>query len=156
MKKNKIVYDIEKILKILPHRQPFVLIDRIIELVDGAGPGRVGRKVRAIKNVTYNEPFFAGHFPHRAIMPGVLIIEAMAQAAAVACWAENSPEVDVVIGRLSEARFRRPVVPGDQLHISGEVVKDRGQMITVWLESFVDDEPVTEFEILASITQIKR
>lgn len=156
MKKNKAVYSIEKILQILPHRHPFVLIDRVIELTEAVGPGRVGRKVKAIKNVTYNEPFFVGHFPHRAIMPGVLIIESMAQAAALACWYEGSPDVDVAIGRISETRIRRPVVPGDQLLICGEVIKDRGQMVAVQLQSFVDDEPVTEFEILAAVTPRKK
>lgn len=158
MKKNKTVYGIEKILQILPHRQPFVLIDRIVELSAAVGPSRVGRKVRAIKNVTYNEPFFAGHFPHRAVMPGVLIIESMAQAAAVACCDDESDShnVDIAIGRISEMRFRRPVVPGDQLLICGEVIKDRGQMVVIRLQSFVEDESVTEFDLLASVTHHKK
>lgn len=156
MKKNKIVYGIDKILQILPHRQPFVLVDRVIGLTDAVGPGRVGRKVQAIKNVSYNEPYFAGHFPNRAVMPGVLIIESMAQAAALACWYDGSDEVDVAIARISETRFRRPVVPGDQLYIEGEVIKDRGEMLVVWLQSSVDGELVTEFEILASVLQRKK
>ncbi len=153
MKKNK-VYDIEQILKILPHRQPFVLIDRVLEHVKGDGPGRAGNKVKAIKNVTYNEPFFAGHFPHKPVMPGVLIVEAMAQAAAIACWEENSDtsNMDVAIGRIGEVRIRKPVVPGDQLVLTGEVVKDRGQMILAKVQALVDSELVTECEILAVIS----
>lgn len=151
MKKNK-TFNIEQILNILPHRHPFVLIDRVLELVDPGGPTRVGRKVKALKNVTYNEPFFPGHFPHRPVMPGVLILESMAQAGAIACWRESDPQMDVAIGRIGEVRIRRPVVPGDQLIIHGEVIKDRGQMIVLALQSFVDDELVAEVEILASVT----
>lgn len=153
MKKNNSL-NIEEILAILPHRQPFVLIDRVLELVDSENGSRVGRKVKALKNVSYNETFFAGHFPHRPVMPGVLILESMAQAAAIACWRESDPKMDVAIGRVSEFRIRRPVVPGDQLVIHGEVIKDRGQMIVVNLKSFVEDELVTEFELLASVTPI--
>ncbi len=139
-------------MQLLPHRQPFLLIDRVIEH-DTFGPGsRLGRKVVAIKNVTYNEPFFAGHFPHRAVMPGVLIIEAMAQASAIACWRESDPKMDVAIGRIGETRIRRPVVPGDQLILRGEVIKDRGQTVVLRTSAHVGDELVTEAEILASVT----
>jgi len=151
LKKNSTL-SIQKILDILPHRQPFLLIDRVLEH-DSFGPGsRQGRKVKVLKNVTYNEPFFAGHFPHRAVMPGVLILEAMAQAVAIACYREEDPKMDVAIGRLSETRFRRPVVPGDQLILTGEVLKDRGQMLVLKVQAHVDDELVTEVEILASVT----
>jgi len=153
LKKTKALF-IEDILRVLPHRHPFVLIDRIVDFVAIPGDSRAGQKVHAIKNVTFNEPFFAGHFPHRPVMPGVLIIEAMAQAGAMACYKEGAPKKDVAIGRLSEARFRRPVVPGDVLTIHAGVIKDRGQMIVIQAKSSVDDEPVTELEILASVTEI--
>lgn len=113
----------------------------------------MGQKVRALKCVSYNEPYFAGHFPHRAVMPGVLIIESMAQAAAMACHKRNDTSKDVAIGRLSETRFRRPVVPGDVLILEAEVIKDRGNMIVVRVMASVDGEPVTELEILASVTE---
>jgi beta-hydroxyacyl-ACP dehydratase FabZ len=154
LKKNSPFY-IEDILNLVPHRYPFVLIDRILEcseLVDGS---RVGRKVKALKNVTMNEAHFAGHFPGRPVMPGVLIIESMAQAGMIACWRPSDPKMDVAIARVGEFRIHRPVVPGDQLIIYGEVIKDRGQMILLKLKSFVDDELVTEFEILASVTPKK-
>lgn len=131
-----------------------MLIDRVTEVRQATGPGRVGRFVRAIKNVTYNEPHFTGHFPHRAVMPGVLIIEAMAQAAALACWnEEDTGDIDVAIGRVSEVRIRMPVTPGDQLILTGEVLKDRGQMIVAKATASVDNELVTECEILASISR---
>ncbi|MCB0349931.1 MAG: 3-hydroxyacyl-ACP dehydratase FabZ [Bdellovibrionales bacterium] len=154
--KNNIALDIQDILGILPHRQPFLLIDRVLELHDPGGNLRLGRKVKVLKNVSYNEPHFAGHFPHRAVMPGVLIVEAMAQAAGIACYRESDPKMDVAIGRVSEFRIRRPVVPGDQLIIHGEVIKDRGQMIVIALKAFVDDELVTEIELLASVTPIQK
>src|SRR4051812_43644145 len=109
--------NISEVLKILPHRYPFILIDKIIHMDPEPGPNWAGRKIKALKNVTINEHFFAGHFPHRPIMPGVLIIEAMAQAAAVLGHRPSKPgqKMDVLIASIDKARFRKPVVPGDQL-----------------------------------------
>jgi 3-hydroxyacyl-[acyl-carrier-protein] dehydratase len=152
---NKISFDIDRILEILPHRHPFVLIDRVLELIEPGENKRVGRKVKVLKNVSFNEPYFAGHFPHRAVMPGVLILESMAQAAAIACWRESDPPMDVAIGRISEVRIRRPVIPGDQLIIHGEVKKDRGEMIVILLQAYVENDLVTEIELLASVTPKK-
>lgn len=152
---NKISFDIDRILEILPHRHPFVLIDRVLELIEPGENKRVGRKVKVLKNVSFNEPYFAGHFPHRAVMPGVLILESMAQAAAIACWRESDPPMDVAIGRISEVRIRRPVIPGDQLIIHGEVKKDRGEMLVVLLQAYVENNLVTEIELLASVTPKK-
>jgi 3-hydroxyacyl-[acyl-carrier-protein] dehydratase len=149
----KILY-IEDILKILPHRYPFVLIDRVTEYHETLGPSRVGQRVKAIKNVSFNEAFFTGHFPHRPVMPGVLILESLAQAGAVACHRPRESARDVAIGRLSDAKFRRPVVPGDVLQITAEVTRDRGQMIVVEARAEVDGQLVTEVEILAHVTQI--
>ena len=151
MKSNKSEIGINKILEVLPHRQPFLLIDRVLEhKVNESGP-RTGQSVKVIKNVTYNEPFFSGHFPHNPVMPGVLILESMAQAAAFSCWRESDPLMNVAIARLSEARFRRPVVPGDQLLIEAEVVKDKKTMFLFKAKCSVDGELVTEVEMLAHV-----
>jgi 3-hydroxyacyl-[acyl-carrier-protein] dehydratase len=104
--------DIEAIMRQLPHRYPFLLVDRVLELV-------AGQHVVALKNVTYNEPFFPGHFPHRPLMPGVLIIEAMAQAAGILAFktVKVVPDVNTrfYFVAIDNARFRKPVEPGDQL-----------------------------------------
>jgi 3-hydroxyacyl-[acyl-carrier-protein] dehydratase len=104
--------DIAGILKQLPHRYPFLLVDRVLEC-------RPGESIRAIKNVTYNEPYFPGHFPHRPVMPGVMVIEALAQAAGILAFVTAGVVPDestrfYFVG-IDEARFRRPVEPGDQL-----------------------------------------
>lgn len=151
MKKNNTIA-IEGILSTLPHRQPFALVDRILEIHDPGGPTKVGRRVRALKNVTYNEPFFAGHFPNRPIMPGVIIMEVMAQAAAMACARDGDPKLDIVVAKFSEVRFHRPVVPGDQLITEAEVVKQREKFFYNKVRSTVDGELVAEFEILASVS----
>src|SRR5262249_18487608 len=113
---DKTVMDIGEIQKILPHRYPFLLIDRVVELV------RMKRIV-ALKNVTINEPFFQGHFPEKPIMPGVLIIEAIAQAGGLLLLTEvpNRDELPMVFTGIEKARFRRPVLPGDQVRIEVEV-----------------------------------
>lgn len=108
----------ERILSLLPHRYPFLLVDRVLEM-------EVGQRVVAIKNVTFNEPFFQGHFPGRPVMPGVLIIEAMAQAAALLAFesdpAEPGQERVVYLAGIDDARFKRPVVPGDVLRLEASV-----------------------------------
>ena len=110
--------DIQAILERLPHRYPFLLVDRVLEC-------RPGESIRALKNVTYNEPFFPGHFPGRPVMPGVMIIEALAQAAGILCFvtADVIPDHTTrfyFVG-IDKARFRRPVVPGDQLVLSAQL-----------------------------------
>jgi 3-hydroxyacyl-[acyl-carrier-protein] dehydratase len=140
------------ILRILPHRFPFLLVDRLEELTEGPKPpSRAGRKLKATKCVTFNEPFFQGHFPHRPVMPGVLLIEAMAQAAALACYRKDDPDLDVAIVSIKDAKFRRPVVPGDVLIIDGEVLRDGGTMLSVKLTCTVDGDVVAETEILAKV-----
>lgn len=145
------VYSISEILKLLPHRFPFLLIDRVDELERPAGNSRAGRKIRAVKNVTINEPFFPGHFPHRPVMPGVLQIEAMAQAAALACVEVSGPPMDVAIAGVDGARFRKPVVPGDTLEITAEVLKDRSSMLVIKCEARVRGQIVCEAELLAKM-----
>ncbi|MBV8495670.1 MAG: 3-hydroxyacyl-ACP dehydratase FabZ [Gammaproteobacteria bacterium] len=110
--------DMQAILERLPHRYPFLLVDRVLEC-------RPGESIRALKNVTCNEPFFPGHFPHRPVMPGVMIIEALAQAAGILCFitANVIPDDDTrfyFVG-IDDARFRRPVVPGDQLLLTAKL-----------------------------------
>jgi 3-hydroxyacyl-[acyl-carrier-protein] dehydratase len=110
--------DIQGILRQLPHRYPFLLVDRVLEC-------RPGESIRALKNVTHNEPFFPGHFPGRPVMPGVMIIEALAQTAGILCFVTAGviPDEDTrfyFVG-IDKARFRRPVVPGDQLLLSAQL-----------------------------------
>ena len=144
--------DIDGILRMLPHRYPFLLIDRVEEIIEGPDPkSRLGRKFRVTKCVTINEPFFQGHFPHRPVMPGVLIVESMAQAAAVACYRVGEPTQDVAIVGIKEAKFRRPVVPGDKLEIRGECNRDGGQMLAVDCECWVDGQMVASARILAKM-----
>ena len=147
------VYTATEIQKLLPHRFPFLLVDRVEELTrEPAGAGnRVGRRIRALKNVTINEPFFPGHFPHRPVMPGVLQIEAMAQVAALTCVSLDGPKMDVAIAGINEARFRRPVIPGDTLHLSAEIMKDRGQILVVKCEARVNGQVVAEAELIAKM-----
>jgi len=113
--------DIHEILRRLPHRYPFLLVDRVLELVPG-------QSIRALKNVTYNEPFFAGHFPHRPVMPGVMIIEALAQTAGILAFVTAGvvPTEDTrfYFAGIDKARFRRPVEPGDQLILSAQLERN--------------------------------
>ena len=123
--------DIHDILKRLPHRYPFLLVDRVLELVPW-------QSIRALKNVTVNEPFFPGHFPHRPVMPGVMIIEALAQAAGILAFVSagtvpNENTRFYFVG-IDKARFRRPVEPGDQLTLSAQVERS---MRGVWRVSVV-------------------
>lgn len=117
--------NIERILGCLPHRYPFLLVDRVLDY-------EVDKHLNAIKNVSINEPFFTGHFPKKAVMPGVLIVEALAQAAAILAsqserWFEK--EVLFYLGSIEKARFRKIVLPGDQLHLHVEIMQRRS---TVW------------------------
>lgn len=106
--------DIERIMQFLPHRYPFLLVDRIVDF-------EAGRALTAIKNVTVNEPFFPGHFPHRPVMPGVMILEALAQASGILAFltVDEMPDEDTALYfvGIDKARFRRPVVPGDQIFL---------------------------------------
>lgn len=118
--------DIHEILEYLPHRYPFLLIDRVVEVVPG-------KSIHAYKNVTINEPFFVGHFPHHPVMPGVLIMEALAQAAGILSFKtedKKPTQSDVFyFAGIDDARFKRPVMPGDQLHLHVEIER---QMRGVW------------------------
>lgn len=137
--------DINQIMKILPHRHPFLLVDRVLEL-------EVGKRIVAIKNVTINEPFFPGHFPGHPVMPGVLIVEAMAQVAGILAYQSDESVRDKVtyfVG-IDNAKFRRPVMPGDQLKIEIEVIGCKRGIWVFSAKAIVDDKLVTEAELKAT------
>ena len=139
--------DIHGILEHLPHRYPFLLVDRVLEI-------EPGKSIHAFKNVTINEPFFVGHFPHHPIMPGVLIMEALAQAAGILSFKtmDTKPDANSVfyfVG-IDGARFKKPVMPGDQLHLHVEILR---QMRGIWkykAEARVDGQVVAEAELMCA------
>jgi 3-hydroxyacyl-[acyl-carrier-protein] dehydratase len=137
--------EINEILKLLPHKYPFLLVDRVLEY-------EKEKRIVAIKNVTVNEPFFQGHFPDRPIMPGVLIIEALAQAGGVLAF-KSFPEkkgVVLFIG-IDNARFRRPAVPGDQLKLVVDVVKHKRDIWIFQGEATIENEVAAEARIMAML-----
>jgi 3-hydroxyacyl-[acyl-carrier-protein] dehydratase len=139
--------DINTILKILPHRYPFILVDQVLELDPG-------KHIVGIKNVTINEPFFQGHFPGFPIMPGVLIVEAMAQTWGICVFAlkpEEAPNKNLFFSGIDNARFRKPVVPGDQLRLELNLIKHRGILWKFKGIATVAGELVAEAELLASV-----
>jgi 3-hydroxyacyl-[acyl-carrier-protein] dehydratase/UDP-3-O-[3-hydroxymyristoyl] N-acetylglucosamine deacetylase/3-hydroxyacyl-[acyl-carrier-protein] dehydratase len=139
----------EQIMKFLPHRFPFLLVDRVIDLVPR-------KSIVAIKNVTCNEQFFQGHFPEWKIMPGVLIIEAMAQAGAVLLFSSiPDPETKfLALSKIDRAKFKRMVVPGDQLRMDVEWTREKGKICQMKGKAFVDGELAAEAEIYASVLDI--
>ena len=148
MEANTEAPGIEEILHYLPHRYPFLLVDRIQDWEPGT-------RITAMKNVTFNEPFFQGHFPGFPIMPGVLIVEAMVQAGGLlACKSEPEATKDkhVYFMGIDKARFRRPVQPGDQLRMEVEVTKHRGKVWQFEGAAYVSDERVADAQLMATIT----
>jgi beta-hydroxyacyl-ACP dehydratase FabZ len=141
--------DIDEIRKLLPHRYPFLLVDRIVEL-------ELSKRIVGIKNVTFNEPFFTGHFPEKPIMPGVLILEAMAQTGGVLAF-KSFPDMEgsVFFTGIDDARFRKPVIPGDQLKLVVEVVKHRREIWVFDGKAFVDGDVVAEARIMAMLKMNK-
>lgn len=147
------VLDTRKILEMLPHRYPFLLVDKVVSCDYSKDPkSRVGSKIVALKNVTMNEPFFQGHFPGLPVMPGVLQIEAMAQAACLAFVRPGDPTNNYFIASITEAKFRRLVVPGDTLLLHAEIIKDRGSILIVKTEAKVDGQIVSEAELMAKVS----
>ncbi len=137
--------DIKEIMSMLPHRYPFLLVDRVIELEEG-------KRAVGIKNVTINEPFFQGHFPGNPIMPGVLIIEAMAQVSGVLAYKSGVQGKNTIFLSIEKAKFRKPVLPGDQLRLEIETLRGRQ---TIWRfagKAYVGDTLVAESEFTAMVT----
>jgi beta-hydroxyacyl-ACP dehydratase FabZ len=146
MNENEVIFDVQEIMQFLPHRYPFLLVDRIVEFEEL-------KRIVAIKNVTFNEPFFQGHFPGVPIMPGVLIIEAMAQAGGVLVF-KTLPDREkklVFFMGIEKAKFRRPVRPGDQLRIEMTVVRVKSRVGKLRGKAFVDDSLVAEAGITFSL-----
>lgn len=143
------ILDVKDIIERIPHRYPFLLIDRVIEIVSG-------ERAVGIKNVSINEPFFQGHFPGVPIMPGVLIIEAMAQLGAVIVLSkeENRGKLAYFAG-IDKARFRRQVVPGDQLRLEVEITRLRGSIGNGEGKAFVDGELAAEANIMFALGDAK-
>jgi 3-hydroxyacyl-[acyl-carrier-protein] dehydratase len=144
--------DLKELLRILPHRYPFLLVDRVLSI-------EPGKRVVAIKNVTVNEPFFQGHFPGHPIVPGVLLCEAMAQAAGVLV-VQSDPErmrkFLAYLAGLDNVKFRRPVLPGDQVRLDLEVLKHRPPLWRFAGKAYVGEALVAEAEILMTETAAER
>lgn len=138
--------DINEIMKILPHRHPFLLVDRVVEMEEG-------KRIVGIKNVTINEPFFPGHFPGHPVMPGVLIIEAMAQVGGILAYLASDEETRRKVcyfASIDNAKFRRPVMPGDQLRLELEALACRRGLWCFSGKAYVDGKLVTEAELKAT------
>jgi 3-hydroxyacyl-[acyl-carrier-protein] dehydratase len=144
--------DIRQVLEYLPHRYPFVMIDRVLSYT-------AGKNIVALKNVTINEPFFPGHFPHHPVMPGVLIVEAMAQAAAVLTFTTENHKADermvyYFVG-IDNARFKRPVTPGDALHLDVSLVRHARGLWKFHGIARVDDALAAEADIMCTIRMLE-
>ena len=140
------MFDIEAILKFLPHRYPFLLVDRVLSM-------ETSKTIVALKNVTYNEQFFQGHFPEVRIMPGVLIVEAMAQAGGILLF-NSIPDAQtkfVLFSKIDNMKFRRPVVPGDQLRLECDLVKVKGRFFQLHGKGYVDGELAAEGDMMATL-----
>jgi len=140
---------VERIMRFLPHRFPFLLVDRVLDMVPK-------KTIAAVKNVTCNEQFFQGHFPEWKIMPGVLMIEAMAQAGAVLLFSSiPDPETKfVVLSKVDRAKFKRMVVPGDQLRLDVEWIRQKGRICQMKGKASVDGEIAAEADIFATLLDV--
>ncbi len=143
----KCIMDIHEVMKYLPHRHPFLLVDRVIEMKEG-------ESIVALKNVTINEPFFNGHFPNRPVMPGVLILEALAQAAGILAYKSTNtfPSEGVLyyFAGIDNARFRRVVEPGDQLRLEVKLLRAKREIWKLEGSAYVDGELVCAAEFLSA------
>ena len=144
-------FDVQGIMEMLPHRYPFLLVDRVMKLIPDD-------RIVAIKNVTINEPFFQGHFPGKPVMPGVLIIEAMAQAGGILAYQTAPPEKRnrlIYFMGMDKVRFRKMVVPGDQIIFEAKIIKFRTKVAKMSGTATVDDQLVAEAELMASFGDVK-
>ncbi len=143
--------DIHQILKKLPHRYPFLLVDRVLEI-------ETGKRIKALKNVTINEPFFVGHFPHRPVMPGVLIIEAMAQAAGLLAFEAMGAGADdksvIYFAGIDSARFKRPVEPGDQLIMDVSIERHKAGIYKFKGVTRVDGQVACEADFMCTVRTV--
>ncbi len=143
--------DIHEILRLLPHRYPMLLVDRVLAI-------DTGRSIRTLKNVTINEPFFVGHFPHRPVMPGVMMLEAMAQTAALLSFATEgvSPDSKTVyyFAGIDGARFKRPVEPGDQLIMDVSLLRQKGGIYKFKAVARVGEELACEAELMCTMRRV--
>lgn len=143
--------DIHEILRHLPHRYPIILVDRVLEI-------EAGKRIVALKNVTINEPVFMGHFPHYPVMPGVLIVEALAQAAAILSFVSLGKQADkdsvYYFAGIDNARFKRPVGPGDQLRLEAELIREMRGIGKFSARALVDGQVVAEADLLCAYRKI--
>jgi 3-hydroxyacyl-[acyl-carrier-protein] dehydratase len=143
--------DIHRIMKMLPHRYPILLVDRVLELEKNI-------RIKALKNVTMNEPFFTGHFPHRPVMPGVMMLEALAQASALLSFESlgEEPGDDTVVYfvGIDGARFKRPVEPGDQLILESTIIRAKAGIYKYVVRASVDGQTATEAELMCTMRKI--
>jgi len=148
--KSRELLNIEKILEVLPHRYPFLLVDRVLDM-------KKGESIVAIKNVTYDEPFFQGHFPGLKVMPGVLVIEAIAQAGGILLY-HSLPDPArkfVLLSKVDKAKFRKPIVPGDQIRLEVVLLKLRNKFAQISGKAYVGDDVAAEGEIVASVLEVE-
>jgi 3-hydroxyacyl-[acyl-carrier-protein] dehydratase len=143
--------DIQRILRKLPHRYPFLLVDRVLEI-------EIGVRIKALKNVTINEPYFVGHFPARPVMPGVLMLEALAQAAALLSFesmgAEPGEDTVVYFAGIDNARFKRPVGPGDQLILEAAIDRVKSGIYRYKTKASVDGYTVAEADLMCTMRKV--
>jgi 3-hydroxyacyl-[acyl-carrier-protein] dehydratase len=147
----EVIMQSDEIKQYLPHRYPFLLVDRVLELTPGV-------HIKAIKNVSVNEPFFQGHFPHYAVMPGVLIIEALAQTAALLSLKSSDQKADeknvVYLAGIDNARFKRPVMPGDTLVMTAKILVEKRSVVKFAVQAFVEGKLACEAELLCTMRAI--
>jgi 3-hydroxyacyl-[acyl-carrier-protein] dehydratase len=143
--------DIQRILRMLPHRYPFLLVDRVLEIEKNV-------RIKALKNVTINEPFFVGHFPARPVMPGVLMLEALAQAAALLSFesigSEPGDDTVVYFAGIDKARFKRPVGPGDQLILEAAIDRVKSGIYRYKTRATVDGQTAVEADLMCTMRKV--